>query len=508
MEKNSKSAQSFEDLLEYLEDYGVLVCKICRFAIQPSAISTHLKRHQLYRDRRRRLLEHIGQLSLAEPSNVVLPLPNSEPISVLPVYNGYKCLVDGCGYNCASFKRIQSHESAVHGTPATINVNCARTCLQTFFQGTQIKYFQVRSPDETSNGHVNGAMPARRQRAYGYGQENGLSLGMTNEASPGPTPSTICLEDLKLMHHFTYATGPTLHRGSEPSDFWTRQIPMHASGCEYLMRNILSLAAAHLAFLEPGNKYDWYEIGTRHHTEALSLFRTCLESPATLDGGTAVAFARILFMYKCADYQIQILTTEDTIECSVNALSEYLNLARGGCTMLSHAISNKLNDNGQGAAHQSFYPTERITFDPELESATLPGDIETYVSILESILSVPPEQAELIDLEGAEAIRSAVSLLRTSFAIATLSQNAPSAAWDALDYWPGSLPSRYCTMLVEQHPAALVIFAYYCVLLHWCAHDTWFVHCHARFLLETISSLLENDSYIELISWPRQQVGI
>lgn len=112
---DTASIEAFDKLLEYLPYHKVLICKKCRFAIQPSAISNHLKRHQLYRDRRKRLLSSVAELPLAEPQDVASPSPGLPAISALPVYNGYTCLEHGCGYNCASLKRIQSHESAAHG---------------------------------------------------------------------------------------------------------------------------------------------------------------------------------------------------------------------------------------------------------------------------------------------------------------------------------------------------------------------------------------------------------
>lgn len=132
------------DLLGYNAEYRVLICRECRYAIQKSALRSHLLRHKVYRGERERLLASIALLDLPGPDQVLLPHPSSRPISALPVMSGYRCTAPECGYLCASAKRMRCHRSEVHGFADALFFDSARPAkLQTFFRGTKLRYFEV-----------------------------------------------------------------------------------------------------------------------------------------------------------------------------------------------------------------------------------------------------------------------------------------------------------------------------------------------------------------------------
>src|SRR5277367_6532329 len=135
------------DLLEYDARYGVLICRECQYAIQKSALQSHLLRHKIYRHERQRLLSSIAQLDLFEPHQVPLPTPASPPIDALPIISGYRCTAVGCGNLCASSKRMRRHWSEIHGLSEPLNPSSfARPVkLQTFFRSTKLRYFKVTS---------------------------------------------------------------------------------------------------------------------------------------------------------------------------------------------------------------------------------------------------------------------------------------------------------------------------------------------------------------------------
>jgi len=101
--------EHFGKLLVYLADYGILICKLCKFAIQPKAITGHLLRHHIYRENRRRLLGRVAELTLSEPDDVSVPSSRGTPVPYLPVTTGYRCSLPHCGHLCISEKRMSSH---------------------------------------------------------------------------------------------------------------------------------------------------------------------------------------------------------------------------------------------------------------------------------------------------------------------------------------------------------------------------------------------------------------
>jgi hypothetical protein len=76
-------------LLHYLLPHQVLICKECRYAIQPSAISRHLKElHRIYHSDRHEFMEYAQSLDLANPRDVILPAGASH----VPLHSS------SCGY--------------------------------------------------------------------------------------------------------------------------------------------------------------------------------------------------------------------------------------------------------------------------------------------------------------------------------------------------------------------------------------------------------------------------
>jgi hypothetical protein len=131
-------------LLYHLPEHRVLICKECRYAIQPSAISSHLKGlHHIYRSERQELVEYANELQLADPRDVVLPPPDSAPIPSLPTQNGLACKVDGCTYLCVTAKRMMSHWVTAHRDVVDSGDKWRPVILQTFFRGNQLRYFVV-----------------------------------------------------------------------------------------------------------------------------------------------------------------------------------------------------------------------------------------------------------------------------------------------------------------------------------------------------------------------------
>jgi hypothetical protein len=71
--------------------------------------------------------------------------------------------------------------------------------------------------------------------------------------------------------------------------------------------------------------------------------------------------------------------------------------------------------------------------------------------------------------------------------------------------WMMVVPEEFITLVQEQVPGALCIFAYYCVLLGR-LDFLWFMEGWSVDLISNIHSLLE-DTYREYILWPMQEIG-
>jgi superfamily II DNA helicase RecQ len=151
------------------DEYRIIVCTICQFAVVPSQIEHHLKKHhsRLTHQQRRivaQKVQSLPQLALVE-SDVIYPRSDDPPINTLPVFfDGLKCtgkLQDGsaCQYICRTITGIQKHCKDGHDW---VNVQkrggdargkrfhsenrlweCNRACQRFFKVGKWQKYFEI-----------------------------------------------------------------------------------------------------------------------------------------------------------------------------------------------------------------------------------------------------------------------------------------------------------------------------------------------------------------------------
>jgi hypothetical protein len=132
------------DLLRYLPDFKVIVCTSCHYALQPQAISRHLKDiHHILRSHRKPYLQYISGFDLDDPEDVLRSVNHLRefPVPGLPVWDGLKCTYHGCFHLCITEKRMKSHWTLEHGRSGHHESDWVAAPLQTFFSGNSLRYF-------------------------------------------------------------------------------------------------------------------------------------------------------------------------------------------------------------------------------------------------------------------------------------------------------------------------------------------------------------------------------
>jgi hypothetical protein len=158
------------DLFQYLSEYKVLVCRLCKYAVPPSWLQSHLQRrhkedHDDLRsqsgpaDVARELLSRID-MPLLDPrrESVTLPAPDSDPIPFLEVQLGNKC--SECFKILTDTKGIVRHLREAHNIvrrgPSRPSIASRRlppdwttvSCQWFFVARYQSIYFEAISPEE------------------------------------------------------------------------------------------------------------------------------------------------------------------------------------------------------------------------------------------------------------------------------------------------------------------------------------------------------------------------
>lgn len=508
------------DLFEYNTKYRLLICRECQYAIQKTALESHLLRHKIYRGDRQRLLSSIAQLDLLEPQNVPLPAPDSPPVNALPILPGYRCTVGGCQHLTGSLKRIKRHWSEIHalGGSVTLPVSFARPVkLQTFFRGTKVRYFEVAAPtaplvnddDEGDDGDDD---------CYHEGYDDqGRNVIKVMPASPpcvpmteGPPPTDFNLETLTYFHHFIAITSLTLPDAENPQSknrYWQTYVVSQALRCRWLMCGLLAISAHHLAVLTDNTKT------TQTHREREAQFFTEFSSWLESTTGCGLGFKademqeakttgeRIGCLLRCAQYAWTEPTTEEVLVDSSQLLSIVSNIRN--CHAPDYTLENSgIQNDGREGQEEMFVSDSLQTKNSSLgvNTRTSSTSDNTPPMLLDRLHALPfriahvfgrPESTQEV-LATLSAITALVECCTISFAC-----DEAAAAWQSVATWLANVPDYFNQMLSRNHPAALVVLAHWAAILVKRAERVgcWFLKGSAKIMVLQIARQLSMNGH-------------
>ncbi|KAF2209452.1 hypothetical protein CERZMDRAFT_100246 [Cercospora zeae-maydis SCOH1-5] len=496
------------DLLKHYEGYGVIICKPCAFAIQPSALASHLLKHQIYRSERRRLMAQLAHLKLKDPADVVDPSPLSPPVPELQVYKGIRCMHDDCQHICASEKRMSQHWSDVHGERESKNVVTRPAWLQTFFRGNKIRYFEISGP----GGNRAGSLSTMSSPS-----SNGPASASHNDMDASAVPAharALDMDALGYLLHYTEHTSRTLPRTeSESTHFWSFRIPQEALKHPFLMNGLLGLSAFHLSRLtqdhDPAQAAHHHQEFVRYQAASLTNFRELTRRPDVSNAVALIAYSRILSIQRCTrdvhdDYKTNWPTqfmylVRGTVECLIS-LQPFL---PDGCdfkfTLEDYEDLARLDDE------------DAVTKDSKSIANIPPAMLQRLDQLPEQVAMVS-EPAHLWDIENAEACCKACTALIAAFArtysveqrssslaVGSSDKDAVRAIWGGFEAWTRTVSDRYIHLLEQSHAPALIVLAHFCVLVKRFEERYWYIEGMPARIIGLIEDMLE-DRYKPFVS--------
>ncbi|ORY02173.1 hypothetical protein BCR34DRAFT_493358 [Clohesyomyces aquaticus] len=474
------------DLLEYDEAHGVLICRECCYAIQKSALQSHLLRHKVYREERQNLLARIAQFNIYEPDEVPLPAPGSPPIDALPVISGYRCTTPGCANLCASFKRMKRHHSEVHGTVDS-SIATSFSCpvkLQTFFRGTKIKYFEELH-EEIEMENPKGAFT-----------QSATFTKVSCQAARSLPSVDVNLETLRYFHHFTTTTSLTLPNTTYHEEiwgYWNTGLILQALQRKWLMCGILAISACHLGILEngTGNDLAHHEQSARCAHEFLAGYAGAIESDLGLEADGSEDEAkqggmRIHCILGCLQWAtghfVQILNLPPSPEIRNSLLSFMSMLQRLAAwdTMVA------------GAQEETFTEAARILNTMTLSNRQ-PLETMTYhqslaSDILKRLSELPTRMTEAFGRP--ESTRDVLATLSAISALVQCCANSftsdeTATTFNAMVSWLNKVPQHFNDMAACNSAPALVVLAHWAAILMRRAENcgNWFLRGSATKIL-------------------------
>ena len=443
-----------EQLLQYLPAYGVIVCTECGYAIQPNAISRHLKDiHQLYRSTRRPYTKYVSQFKARSAEDVISSEILKFPVSLLPVFDGLRCQSPGCGHLCVSIKRMQNHWLFVHGRHACQATDWCSAPLQTFFRGNLIHYFTDSSADhshplkQVRHPFPHNLIPDEPETNY-IQHETAAYPDVRHEIT---VKGQVDTRDDFLLHHYLKSTYLTLVDRHGADDAWQIGFPQLAQSNPFLMHGILACSALHLAY-ESTSEKQAYLISARGHQDiAMRLFRKAIEQISESNCNAILAFSHLLVIYSLAEERPdESLLLANTSESHQELLSNWLYFVRNGCLLVCDFWDRI--ENGPLAMLAASWEI------PIMSTGTKTSELSSFIRLLSHLEGVEWSQ------DACSTCRTAALSLEMAFGSAD-ALNQEFTIWDAVRVWPMSVSAEYIQLINQEHPAALVLLAHYCLLL-------------------------------------------
>ncbi|KAK1977547.1 Upc2 protein [Colletotrichum cereale] len=300
---------------------------------------------------------------------------------------------------------------------------------------------------------------------------------ITVDAAPA-NGQVFTLEHMRLLHHVE--TNMSLFMCA---DELTRAVgSMHlenALAAPYLMDALLALAARHMAELYPSRAAFHARQAAQLQTRALTLFNAARED---LSDDTCIPmflFTSILGAHLLCD---TLRAHRRDFNAFLDQFAWYLNLQRGVSAVTGHSW-HVIRRSGI---------KDLVDF---LEVASQPSKQAPEVDILHRML----DRADL-GPASLQACRDASDTLRHSYAIyRTIASRSAHQSASVMAFGVRVTPA-FIDVLKQRRPEALVILAFYAVLLHWC-RDFWVFADAGQFMIRSIAAHL-GDYWSEWLAFP------
>ncbi|KAM0715456.1 hypothetical protein Q7P37_008954 [Cladosporium fusiforme] len=316
--------------------------------------------------------------------------------------------------------------------------------------------------------------------------------------------------DLELMHHFTASCSEIMTEHFDLLEtMWQIEMPRIAIRSQYVMHALLGFSALHLASLQPERAHLLRACATNHLDKALVLYRQD-SGPATAEN----ADARFTFTWFVAMFAFAIPSSVPPID----AMVELFSLVRGIEIVLQESLMWIIQGPFAPILTRTFIESRGLADDGTALSMafafqassshtggvgclgggeSLPDGMDFGLNHLDFMIgmhSMVPEERRTCVL--------ILSELKQLYAQVLGSQG--SCGMSMIMCFPKQDPSHFSRLLKRRNPQALVILAYYTVLLD-LLDSRWWVHGWGRRVLRDVVGSL-GDEWKSWIEWPVQTV--
>ncbi|RDW64671.1 hypothetical protein BP6252_10322 [Coleophoma cylindrospora] len=303
--------------------------------------------------------------------------------------------------------------------------------------------------------------------------------------------------DMELLHHWTQTTGPSTFPGGKFGVALCTTFVELAFQHPFLMHQILSISALHLAQVKPELAGPCRLASATHQDQGLSLFQPALARLNCQTSDACFAFSALVTIHTWA-------SLSDSSSCS---------------PFLEEPPQDR------GSVHIQWMKVHRghraviRAVGPEIQAGVLAPMFSTWKGFKDCATApLPPTEKEHLDAVAASwessslpasikrTLDKALGNLRRAMYVAASSEY-PVTIQEAALAWLSIVPEEFVQLIEERLPEAMLVLAYYTVLLK-STHNLWWCKGMGAMLLDIAQDVLggEDGQWGSLLKWPIEQV--
>ncbi|KAG6355124.1 hypothetical protein INS49_004205 [Diaporthe citri] len=278
------------------------------------------------------------------------------------------------------------------------------------------------------------------------------------------------------MHHYCVSTSETLALREDRRYVWRVVFPQEGYRHPFVMHGLLSLAALHRAYLFPSRRLEFLNLGASHHALGLERLRALLSDIGDDNWRAMVCYASIVVIHVCS---LAARSENGCISEPVRSTWEFFSVVRGFKTTLREFTGR--------ISRTSLAPLVWSIFPPDQEDELIQGKINLHQSALPtdtfsalSLLRTFYEGEDL--LSNREDYAKAVTTLE--FTSNTIASHGPDIEIGLAIWWACDVPQTVMNDIRQHKPHALLLLAYFSVILATTDRRYWFLQGWAKQLLD------------------------
>lgn len=329
-----------------------------------------------------------------------------------------------------------------------------------------------------------------------------ISRQLSASASAPPTPSdtsgtrassslaftpNLNLDHLELFHHWIAETCGTLADTTDRVELYRTVVVREALKFPFLMHQLLGMAALHVASgASPDVAAQYYHRATELQTAAMSGFKL-YETRIDEDSAFALlVFSSLVGLHVMADHSRTYNMNQDAF---LNHFLHTVRLMQGVRILVVHDWWEKIRNRPEVGPF-----LDVVKIDPPYNNIPQP------VKQLHKLIQEPT----MLDEDALAAYSTAIEHIEWMYAITRIPHKSYNTV-RMIMAWPVRSTSEYLTLVDQRRPEALIILAYYALVMHF-YRDSWVVRDTGARLLNAIDSNLE-PHWSSWLEWPKAMVA-